>query len=331
MAGRRGVENGDVLAVFHGFEHGRYQIAGVQHDGLARLQINLHAVLIAQVRDAADERFHVVIGAGDVVTAAEVEPLHALHVAAEAHFERRDRAHEVVRVLFAEGVEVEAFDAVEHIRLEIRFGNAEARGRAARVIDGVALRLGRALRIEAQAAALSRDAGEVAVFFPLGERIEHDMVGVFENFTELVRRVGRRVYVRFAAEFLVAQTRLVQTGRGRAGEVFAQQRIGRKHGKRLLRKQDLRAGTTRDIAQHRKVLHKAVFVNDKAGSRKIGKSHISPPAPACHRSATADPTCSVLPCTDRDRTPQRCTRPVCSTCRSAALLRRSSPERRWCS
>ena len=123
-------------------------------------------------------------------------------------------------------MEVEAFDAVEHIRLEIRFGDAEARGRAARVIDGVTLRLGRALRIEAQAAALSRDAGEVAVFFPLGERIEHDMVGVFENFTELVRRVGRRVYVRFAAEFLVAQTRLVQTGRGRAGEVFAQQRIG---------------------------------------------------------------------------------------------------------
>jgi len=331
MARRRGIENGDILAVFHGLEHGRDQIAGVQHDRLARLEIDLHLVLVAQIDDAVDERVHIVVRTGDVMAAAEIEPLHALHVAAEAHFKRRDRAHEIVRVLLAQRVEMETLDAVEQVRLKVRLGDAQTRGRAARVIDGVVARLRRALRIETQTAALSGHARQIAVLFPLRERVEHDVVGIIQDFMELVRRVRGRIDMRLAAEFLVTQPRLEQTGRGRSGEVFAQQRIGRKHGKRLLREQDLRAAAPRDVAQHRKVLHKAVFVDDKAGSRKIGKSHISPPAPACRRSATAGPTCSAPPCTDRDRTPRRCTRPACSTCRSAASPRRSSPERRSCS
>ena len=216
-----------------------------------------------------------------MVAAAEVQPFHTLHILAEALLERRDRADEVVRVLLAQGVEVEALDAAQQLRLEVFLCDAEARGWAAGVVHGVLGRLGRALGIEAQAAAFARRTRQTAVGLPLVEGIEHNVVGIAQDFLEFALRIGRGVDVRLAAEFLAAEARFVQAGGRRAHEVLAQQRIDRKHGKRLLRKQDFRARAVGHVAQHRKVLHQPVFVHDKTGGGKLGKSHISPPAPDC--------------------------------------------------
>ena len=87
--------------------------------------------------------------------------------------------------------------------------------------------------------------------------------------------------MRLAAEFLLAETGLIQAGGCSAREVLAQQRVYREHGKRLLREQDLCARALGHAAQHCKILHQPVLVYNKTGGGKLGKSHISPPAPDC--------------------------------------------------
>ena len=71
--------------------------------------------------------------------------------------------------------------------------------------------------------------------------------------------------MRFAAEFLPAETGFKQAGGGRTREILARQRVRRKHGKCLLREQDLRARAVGHVAQHGKVLHEPVFIHK--GSR----------------------------------------------------------------
>ena len=178
-------------------------------------------------------------------------------------------------------MEVEALDAVQQLGLEVGLGDAEARGRAAGVVHCVLGGLGGALGVEAQAAAFARRARQIAVGLPLVERVEHDMVGIMQDLAEFALGIGGGVDVRLAAEFLLAEARLIQAGSGRAREVLAQQRIDREHRERLLREQDLGARAVGDAAQHREVLHKPLFIHDKAGGGKFGKSHISPPAPGC--------------------------------------------------
>ena len=85
--------------------------------------------------------------------------------------------------------------------------------------------------------------------------------------------------MRLATEFFVAETRLIQAGCSRARQIFAQQRIDREHGKRLLRQQNLCARAFGHVAQDSQILHQTVFVHKEAGRGQFGKSHISPPVP----------------------------------------------------
>ena len=178
MAGGRGVQDRDVLAVVHDFEHGGNQPACVQHDRFARLEIDLHVIFFTQIVNALDEGLHIVIVARDVVAAAEVEPLHAFHIFAEAFFKCCNRADKVVCILFAQGVEVEPFDAGEQFGLEVGLRDAEAGSGTAGVVHCMFRGLGRALGVETQAAAFARGARQIAVCLPLVERIEHNVVGV---------------------------------------------------------------------------------------------------------------------------------------------------------
>ena len=64
----------DGHAVFHHVQHGGDQRAGVQGNGLAGLQVDLHAIFLADVQNQLFQRRNVVAGAGDVVPAAQVQP-----------------------------------------------------------------------------------------------------------------------------------------------------------------------------------------------------------------------------------------------------------------
>ena len=267
--------------VVHHLEHGGDQIARIQHNGLARLQINLHLVFFLQIINAVHQRFHIVIRTGDVVAAAEVDPFQAVHILTEILLKCSDSPHQIVRILLAERVEVEALNAVEQLRLEILYRNAEARIRTARVIHRVVARLRGALRIEPQAAALPCCTGKAAVGLPLRERVEHNVVGVLQNLAELALRVGRRVDMGLAAEFLMTEPCLVQTGGRCARQILPNQRVHGKHRERLLRQQNLRAGASGNVPQDGQILHQTVFIEQVAGRRKLSKFHISPPAPAC--------------------------------------------------
>ena len=267
--------------VVHHLEHGGDQIARIQHNGLARLQINLHLVFFLQIINAVHQRFHIIIRTGDVVAAAEVDPFQAVHILTEILLKCSDSPHQIVRILLAERVEVEAFNAVEQLRLEILYRNAETRIRTARVIHRVVARLRGALRIEPQTAALPCRTGKAAVGLPLRERVEHNVVGVLQNLAELALRVGRRVDMGLAAEFLMTEPCLVQTGGRCARQILPNQRVHGKHRERLLRQQDLRAGASGNVPQDGQILHQTVFIEQVAGRRKLSKFHISPPAPAC--------------------------------------------------
>ena len=164
---------------------------------------------------------------------------------------------------------------------QILYRNAEARIRTARVVHRVVARLRGALRIEPQAAALPCRAGKAAVGLPLRERVEHNVVGVLQKLAELALRVGRRVDMGLAAEFLMTEPCLVQTGGRCARQILPNQRVHGKHRERLLRQQDLRAGASGNVPQDGQILHQTVFIEQVAGRRKLSKFHISPPVPAC--------------------------------------------------
>ena len=169
-----------------------------------------------------------------MVAAAKVEPLHALHVLAEALFKRCDCAYQIVCVLLAQGVEVQAVDAGQQLGLEIFLRDAQTGVWAAGVVDCVLGGLGRALRVDAQAAAFASRTRKAAIGLPLGERVEHNVVGVVQQLLKFALGIGRGVDVGLAAEFLVSEPRFVQAGRGGACQIFTQQRIDCEHGKRLL-------------------------------------------------------------------------------------------------
>ena len=75
MAGCRSVQNGDIHAIVHHVEHAGHQKTGIQHDGLTGFQIDFDVVGLAQMGDDAREQVDVVSVAGDVMSAAQIEPL----------------------------------------------------------------------------------------------------------------------------------------------------------------------------------------------------------------------------------------------------------------
>ena len=71
--------------------------AAVQHNSFSRLQVDRHVVPLPQPFHQMHQPFHVVVGPGDVVAAAQVQPLHLGQIMAELFlegFQRRLRSSE---------------------------------------------------------------------------------------------------------------------------------------------------------------------------------------------------------------------------------------------
>ena len=114
VAGSGQIQDGKAgIAVAQGIQHRGDEIACVQSPGLARLQIDLYAVLCLRLGDAALQRGQVVAGAGDVVSAAKVQPLHLVEILAELFLYIVQCFCQRLCVLLTHGVEVQPLNAVQ--------------------------------------------------------------------------------------------------------------------------------------------------------------------------------------------------------------------------
>ena len=255
MAGGGGVQDGDVHAVVYHFQHAGFQEPGVQHHGLARLQIHLHPVFLPQPPHQPDQPFPVVVVPGNVVAAAQIQPFQAGQIRPELFLKGGQGGFQRVGILLAQGVEMQPVQQGQQLRVKIRQGGAQAAARGAGIIDGVAL-LGGAFGIHPQPHLLARRFGHRAEPAQLGRAVEYKMVGVVQQLIKLFRLVGRAEYMGLPAEFLFAQPGLVQAAGGAASQILPQQRVAGKHGKGLLCQQDAAARRLADLFQNLQVLYK---------------------------------------------------------------------------
>ena len=108
MAGGAGIQNRHRCAtVLHHVQHTGQKIPGVQCARLARLQIHRDAPRILCASNAVFQRFDSIAGAGDVMPAAEVHPLHFWQYIAEFFRHSVQRHRQRVGVLLAQGVEMQ--------------------------------------------------------------------------------------------------------------------------------------------------------------------------------------------------------------------------------
>ena len=186
VAGCGHIQNGKAgISIVQGVQHGGNQIARVQRPSLAGLQIHLHAVLLPHREDAAFQRIKGVARAGDVVPAAEVEPLHLGQQVCKFFLHRCQRHRQRIRVLLAQGVEVQTVQQGGQLRVRrhggvpLGTGGAQTAAGGAGVVDFVTFLRG-ALRVDAQTNAFARCLCRRAELCQLAGRVEHDMVSVLQ-------------------------------------------------------------------------------------------------------------------------------------------------------
>ena len=146
-----------------------------------------------------------------------------------------------------------------------RAARAEPRAGRAGIVDRVLLR--RAFRIDAQAAGNAGGLRLRAEAPPLAEGVEDDVVGDGDELRHVLCAVGRGEDVVFLAHFFVAEARLVETARGGAGEVRADERIERIHREAFLREQHMGSRRFLDVFQDGEVLPESREVDDVGGRR----------------------------------------------------------------
>ena len=130
------VQNGDIHFVVDDVAHACDEFAGLPADGFARFHDDLQVrITCGEILENTHEFVAVVVLARDVVTAAEVHPLHLREVLAEVTLECGENAFEGVCILFAKRMEMESVNAVEEFGLEFFFGHAETGKLAAGVVN----------------------------------------------------------------------------------------------------------------------------------------------------------------------------------------------------
>lgn len=149
MCGDGGVENGNGRITLQDIEDLGDEPTAVKGNGLAGFEVNADIIFGAEFLDEADQAFAIIIRSGDVVAAAEVDPLHVRDPLAEPLLKAVQGFFQVVAILFAQGMEVEAVDTVEGLALKFGAENAKAGIGGAGIVEGGVT--GADLGIDAQA------------------------------------------------------------------------------------------------------------------------------------------------------------------------------------
>ena len=113
--------------------------------------------------------------------------------------------------------------------------------------------------------------GERTVLLPLGEGVEHDVIGNLDDLLHvppLERR--RKDVVLLSRHLLVREPRLIEAACRRARKIFSDKRIEAEHGKRFLRQQDMCARCLLQVAQDREIPAQQIF-HDNVGRRRHGR------------------------------------------------------------
>jgi hypothetical protein len=123
----------DVVERVH---HSRHEHAGAERDRFAGLEVDLDLGMArTELAHDADESIDLVVGARDVMTAAEVDPLHAIDEVAELGLERGDRTLEGVAVVLTQRVKVQAIEAVEVARADVAARGAEPAAQPGGIVE----------------------------------------------------------------------------------------------------------------------------------------------------------------------------------------------------
>ena len=279
VAGGGGIENGDGHVGLHHVEHRGDEYACVEGHGFTGFQIDLHVIGIPHMFDAAAQKLDVVIGAGDVVAAAEIDPFHAGKIRAEMFFHGFERAFQAVGILFAQGMEMQAAYAVQGVLVLFQFGMEGGRAYAEAGTGRTGIINGNGpfgvFRVEAEpafyihAAFTGSPLHHGAEFLPLGEGVEHDMVGIAQGFRKFLFAPCCGEGVHFPAEVFLCQPCLIG-GTGAAAVKRAAHGAG-KHGKRhplgkaLEREHDFCARALLYVVENGGVFSEQSKIGDEAG------------------------------------------------------------------
>ena len=277
MAGGAGIQNGyGGIAVFYNIQHAGQQVTGIQCTGLTRLQIDRHAPRILCAGDAVLQRGNVVAGAGDVMSAAEVEPLHIGQQIAEFFSHGVQRHGQCIGVLLAERVEVQSVQklrqagVLRHGGIPCCAGRTKAAAGRAGIVDCVAVLRG-AFGVDAQPYAFARRLDLCTEFCQLCRGVKDDMVGIAQQLVHLVRAVGGAKDMHLAGHLFGTQPCFKQAAGLGARQVRRQQRIQVIVAERLLRQQHPAAGALCQPAQNFRVAAQRIFIQQIAGCGQGGK------------------------------------------------------------
>ena len=135
MTGSRGVHDRQIDAVFQRVEHRCHQPARIERNSLSRLKIHLHAVLVLQILHAFFQLIKVVAVFSDVVSSAEVEPLHFAEIPAELFLYVRYRPFKHISTLLAHRMEVKSLDTIQVAFLNEGTRHAKARALHTGIVD----------------------------------------------------------------------------------------------------------------------------------------------------------------------------------------------------
>ena len=183
-----------------------------------------------------------------MVSAAHVEPfdIRKLQVFPEFFFHSLQSRLQIIRVLLAEGMEVDPVKLFHEIFPEICQGHAESGAGRAWIIDRV-VALSGTLRIYADADADAFFFAEVRVFFKLGKRIEYQMFADIGDLADLGFLEGRSEHMILLSHFFISKLCLEKTAGCGSVQILPDQRVLKEVRECLLCKEDLAAGVILDF------------------------------------------------------------------------------------
>ena len=228
VARKAGVEHGRAYAVvFHNVQDLGGQVSCAPEERRSWLKDDLQVGKLAMpFLQQVNEQANVVSLARHQVSAAHVEPLGLLKPGAEFLFHLHENLLQRGGVVFAQAVEVQAVQSGRQFGGELALEYAQARTWGARVVQ-VGLYLG-ILGVDSQPHAYLIGMVGIPLRYAraeameLAERVESDVLAVFQDVVKGLFLIGRRVGVASAAEGLGTDACLVErTGRGVAN-VFAE-------------------------------------------------------------------------------------------------------------
>ena len=210
---------------------------------------------------------------GNVVPAPHVHPFHFGQHIPELLFHRIQGLFQIIRILFAQGVEMDPVQELHQIRshpgIPLGPGGPHPAAGGTGIVDGVAF-LGGTFRIDPEPHTFPGLFGHGAIGFQLPGRIEHNVI---RHLADFFHPVGPAEHVDFLPRHgFPAQLRLIEAAGFGARQVRFQHRVQVVVGKSLLGQEDPAARPVLYPFQNLPVPAESRLVQDVAGGAQPAES-----------------------------------------------------------